>query len=61
MVKLKLVLEKYSKQLVSLGRAAELARMPLEDFLKVAAEKKISLNYSLESLERDFKAAAMSK
>lgn len=56
-----LALEKYSKRLVSLGRAAELARMPLEGFLKVAMERKIRLNYSLESLEGDFKAAAKSK
>lgn len=52
-----LALEKYSKRLVSVGRAAELARMPLVDFLRVAAERKIPLNYSLDSLEKDFKAA----
>ncbi|MBI2143332.1 UPF0175 family protein [Candidatus Woesearchaeota archaeon] len=54
---LELALEKYSKRLVSLGRASELARVPLADFLKVAAERKIPLNYSLDSLEKDFKAA----
>ena len=52
-----LALEKYSKRLVSVGRAAELARMPLADFLMAAAERKIPLNYSLGSLEKDFKAA----
>ena len=51
-----LALEKYSKRLVSVGRAAELARMPLVDFLMAAAERKIPLNYSLGSLEKDFKA-----
>lgn len=52
-----LALEKYSKRLVSVGRAAELARVPLADFLRAAAERKIPLNYSLDSLEKDFKAA----
>ena len=52
-----LALEKYSKHTVSLGRAAELARLPLADFMKIAAERKIPINYSLASLERDFKSA----
>ncbi len=59
-VKQKLVdlsLEKYAKRAVSLGKAAELARIPLADFMKLAAERKIPLNYSLESLEQDFRAA----
>ena len=56
-----LALEKYSKRLVSLGRAAELARMPLADFMMAAAERKVPLNYSVESLERDFKAALRAK
>lgn len=53
-----LALEKYSKRLVSVGRAAEFARMPLADFLMAAAERKIPLNYSLSSLEKDFKAVS---
>ncbi|MBI2549986.1 UPF0175 family protein [Candidatus Woesearchaeota archaeon] len=52
-----LALEKYSKRLVSVGRAAELAKMPLADFLLAAAKRKIPLNYSLDSLEKDFKSA----
>ena len=58
---LDLALEKYSKKLVSLGRAAELAKMPLADFMKAAAERKIALNYSIESLEKDFRAAQKAK
>lgn len=54
---LDLALEKYSKRLVSLGKAAELARLPLADFLAIAAQRKIPLNYSIASLERDFEAA----
>ena len=56
-----LALEKYSEREVSLGRAAELARLPLADFMSVAAERNIPINYSIESLERDFKAALNAK
>ena len=56
-----LALEKYSKRLVSLGRASELARMPLADFMKIASERKIPLNYSIESLKKDFKASLKAK
>ena len=56
-----LALEKYSKRDVSLGRAAELARIPLADFMVRAAERKIPINYSVESLEKDFKAALKAK
>ncbi len=52
-----LAFEKYSKREVSLGRAAELARVPLADFMQIATDKKIPLNYSVSSLEKDFKAA----
>lgn len=52
-----LALAKYSKGRVSLGRAAELARIPVADFMVKAAERKIPMNYSVYSLEKDFKAA----
>jgi predicted HTH domain antitoxin len=58
---LDLALEKYSKRLVSLGKAAELARLPLADFLAIAAQRKIPLNYSIASLEKDFEAALKAK
>ncbi|MBI2654985.1 UPF0175 family protein [Candidatus Woesearchaeota archaeon] len=54
---LELSLKKYSKREVSLGRAAELAKMPLSDFMIEAARHHIPMNYSAESLEKDFKAA----
>ncbi|MAF34285.1 hypothetical protein CMO91_00395 [Candidatus Woesearchaeota archaeon] len=50
-------LEKYAKHEVSLGRAAELANMPLSDFMIVAAQSKKVMHVSLESLETDMKAA----
>lgn len=56
-----LALEKYSKREISLGRAAELAKMPLADFMVKAADRKIPINYSVESLEKDFKAAAKAR
>ena len=51
-----LALEKYSKREVSLGRAAELANIPIADFMVIAAKRKIPVNYTLEDLEEDFKA-----
>ncbi|MBI2664678.1 UPF0175 family protein [Candidatus Woesearchaeota archaeon] len=56
-----LALDKYSKRLVSLGRAAELAKIPLADFMVVAAERKMPMNYSVKSLEKDFAAAMKAK
>lgn len=51
-----LALQKYAQRTVSLGRAAELARLPLADFMKRAAEQHIPLNYSLASLHKDVAA-----
>jgi len=42
-------------------KLAELARVPLADFMKIAAEKGVYVNYSIESLEKDFKAALKTK
>lgn len=53
-----LALKKYSERKISLGRAAKLARMPLADFMKIAAERRITINYSVESLEEDFRNAS---
>lgn len=50
-------LERYAKEEISLGKAAELARIPLIDFMCCAAARKIPLHYSIESLESDAKAA----
>ena len=58
---LDLSLQKYSKREVSIGRAAELAKMPLADFMVKAAERQIPMNYSVGSLEKDFKAALKAK
>ncbi|MBS3106774.1 UPF0175 family protein [Candidatus Woesearchaeota archaeon] len=47
-------LEKYRARTVSLGRAAELAKMPLAEFMRVAADHHIPINYSVDSLRKDF-------
>jgi|SRR3989344_4315925 len=52
-----LALKKYLDKKISLGRAAELARMPLVEFMKIIAERAIALNYSVKSLEEDFERA----
>ncbi len=52
-----LALDKYAKRTVSLGKAAELAKVPVADFMRRAAERRIPFNYSLASLQRDLTAA----
>src|SRR3989338_6828753 len=59
--KLEYALDEYSKRNISLGRASEIASVPLADFMKVAADRKIPIYYAVESLEADFKAALIKK
>lgn len=54
-------LQEYAERKASLGRAAELAKMPIADFMMEAAKHHIPMNYSVESLEKDFKAALKAK
>lgn len=58
---LDLALEKYFEKKISIGRAAELAKVSIVDFMKIASEKKIPMNYSVVSLEEDFKKATRRK
>ena len=46
-------LELYRKDKISLGRAAELCHMPVEQFLEFAARHNVSLHYSPSDLEED--------
>ncbi|HLC74805.1 MAG TPA: UPF0175 family protein [Candidatus Nanoarchaeia archaeon] len=48
-----IALKKYANREISIGRAAELSRLPYADFMKIAAEKKIPINYSVQSLRDD--------
>ena len=55
--KIEFVLQKYQEGEITLGKAAELAGIPLRKMLRIAVEKKIPFQYSLGDLEKDFKAA----
>ena len=54
--RLEYALEEYAERKVSLGKAAELAKMQISDFMEEAAQHHIPLNYTKEDLRRDFKA-----
>lgn len=59
-IKMKMIeiaLKKYSQRKISLGKATEIAKIPLTDFMNIAMERKIPMNYSIDSLKKDFKAA----
>lgn len=46
-------LELFREDQVSLGRAAELCRTPIEAFMEYAAERDAPLHYGLTELEED--------
>jgi predicted HTH domain antitoxin len=48
-----LALELYREDKVSLGRAAELCQMPVEQFMEFAANRNVRLHYDAEDLEED--------
>ena len=48
-----LALELYREARISLGRAAELCRMPVEQFMEFAAQHHVPLHYGAEELEED--------
>lgn len=48
-----LALELYREDKVSLGRAAELCQMPVEQFMEYAAQHSVPLHYGLGELEED--------
>ena len=49
-------LKEYAERRVSLGKAAELAKMQISDFMEEAANRHIPINYTKEDVRRDFKA-----
>ena len=53
--RLEAALDKHAKREVSLSKAAKLSQIPVADFMVMAAERKIPINYSLKSLEEDFR------
>ncbi len=54
--KIDLALKKYRKNEISIARAAEIAKIPLADMLRIAKENRIPLHYTKEDILRDFKA-----
>ena len=48
-------LELYRERSVSLGKAAEIAGMPIQDFMELASQRSISIDYTLDDLEADRK------
>ena len=48
-----LALELFREDKVSLGRAAELCRTPIEAFMVFAAEHEVPLHYGIAELEED--------
>lgn len=53
--KIDFTLKEYRKNKISIARAAEIAKIPLTDMLRIAKENKIPLHYTKEDLLRDFK------
>ena len=52
--KLSLALEKYKNKLVSIGKAAELADIPLSTFLDILRVRNVPFNYTVRELMEDF-------
>jgi predicted HTH domain antitoxin len=48
-----IALELFREDKVSLGRAAELCRTPIEAFMQFAGEHQVSLHYGVAELEED--------
>ena len=48
-----LALELYREDKVSLGRAAELCHLPIEQFMEFAAQHNVPLHYGVDDLEED--------
>jgi predicted HTH domain antitoxin len=53
-----LALELFREDKVSIGRAAELCRTPLEVFMEFAAEHEVPLHYGIAELEEDRRTLA---
>ena len=54
-IKLLISLELYREGKISLGKAAEIAGLSIEEFLYELRKRDIPINYDLEELEEDLK------
>ncbi|MBI2664464.1 UPF0175 family protein [Candidatus Woesearchaeota archaeon] len=52
--KLAIALEKYEGGVVSTGRAAEIASIPLSKFLDILRERNVPFKYTVKELQEDF-------
>ncbi len=50
-------LEQYKDGKITIGRAAQMAGVPLREMIAIAAKKGIPFQYSLDDLKEDFQAA----
>ena len=48
-----IALELYRERKISMSRAAEIAGMPLSEFISLSSSKEISIYYTIEDLEKD--------
>ena len=48
-----LAIRLYQKEIISLGKAAEMAHLSVAEFMKLLSEEGISINYDEESLKED--------
>ncbi|MBU4220366.1 MAG: UPF0175 family protein [Euryarchaeota archaeon] len=50
-------LEQYKDGKITIGRAAQMAGVPLREMIAIAAKKGIPFQYNLDDLKEDFRAA----
>ena len=50
-------LEQYKDGNITIGRAAQMAGVPLREMIAIAAKKGIPFQYSLDDMKEDFQAA----
>ncbi len=55
--KIDFALQKYQEGEITLGKAAEIAGVPLRKMMQIVATRRIPFQYSLADLQKDFKAA----
>ena len=56
MMELELALALYTKRELTLGQAAEVARLSQAEFQRELGQRKIPINYTLEDLQSDLQA-----
>ncbi len=52
-----IAIEKYAQGQISIGKASEIARVPIADFMVLLANQKVPLNYTVDMLKEDIAAA----